>query len=137
MYCRACSREVAQQSVFCPACGANPMLGTAFCFNCGQPSNPSAVVCLRCGVPFSQGSVPYGQAQPKSKIAAGLLSIFLGWLGIGRFYLGFTGLGLLQLLLSVLSIGILIIPVCIWTLIEGILMLTGSFNKDAKGNLLQ
>src|SRR5271157_2513312 len=41
-------------------------------------------------------------AEPiKSKIAAGLLGIFLGCLGIHRFYLGYTGIGLAQLLITV------------------------------------
>ena len=35
------------------------------------------------------------QDTPKSKIAAGLLAIFLGWLGIHKFYLGYTGPGII------------------------------------------
>lgn len=77
------------------------------------------------------------QAQPhpdaKSKIAAGLLGIFLGALGVHNFYLGNTGLGLAQLLISLLSCG-WFAPVCaIWGLIEGILILTGSIRTDARG----
>jgi hypothetical protein len=61
----------------------------------------------------------------KSKIVAGLLSIFLGWLGIGNFYLGKTGKGLTQLLIT-LFLFWLVIPLIvtfIWGLIEGIVIL--------------
>ncbi|WP_045076518.1 TM2 domain-containing protein [Psychromicrobium lacuslunae] len=76
-----------------------------------------------------------GGVVPKSKIAAGLLGIFLGSLGIHNFYLGFTGKAVAQLLISLLSLGILAPLVAIWGLIEGILILVGSsgFQADAKG----
>jgi len=73
----------------------------------------------------------------KSKIAAGLLGIFLGSLGIHNFYLGFTGKAIAQLLISILSCGMLSWASAIWGLVEGILILTGSMDKDADGNLLK
>ncbi|MDR2163783.1 MAG: NINE protein [Clostridiales Family XIII bacterium] len=78
---------------------------------------------------------PYGQDQ-KSKIAAGLFGIFLGWLGVHNFYLGYTGKAIAQLILSlalgwVFGIGLIISG--IWGLIEGIMILAGSINTDAKG----
>lgn len=73
---------------------------------------------------------------PKSKIAAGLLGIFLGGFGIHRFYLGYVGVGLFQLILSVVTCGIAYAVVHIWGLIEGILCLTGSM-RDAEGRLLR
>ena len=73
----------------------------------------------------------------KSKIAAGLLGIFLGALGIHNFYLGFTGKAVAQLLISILSCGTLSWASAIWGLIEGILLLTGSMNVDADGNPLK
>ncbi|WP_427016472.1 TM2 domain-containing protein [Pseudarthrobacter sp. P1] len=81
-------------------------------------------------------AAPYGApAEQKSKIAAGLLGIFLGGLGIHNFYLGFTTKAVIQLLISVLSVGTLAIVSSIWGLIEGILILTGSenFRRDARG----
>lgn len=68
----------------------------------------------------------------KSKVAAGLLGIFLGSLGVHNFYLGNTGKAVTQLLLSILSCGILATVSGIWGLIEGILILTGSIAVDGK-----
>ena len=72
----------------------------------------------------------------KSKVAAGVLGILLGFLGIHNFYLGYMEKGLTQLLISVLSLGFLSIIPGIWGLIEGILILTDRINKDGKGNPL-
>lgn len=60
----------------------------------------------------------------KSKIAAGILGILLGGLGIHKFYLGYTGAGIVHLVLLVL---IITAPISgIIGLIEGILYLTKS-----------
>ncbi|GAA2096668.1 TM2 domain-containing protein [Microlunatus panaciterrae] len=74
-------------------------------------------------------------AAQKSRLAAGLLAFFLGTLGIHNFYLGRVGIAVLQLLLSVLSFGLLAPVVAVWVIIEGILILTRSpsFATDAKG----
>jgi len=63
---------------------------------------------------------------PKSKVAAALLAFFLGCLGIHNFYLGYTGKGLAQLLITVLTAGYGIIVTGIWAFVEFILILTGS-----------
>jgi TM2 domain-containing membrane protein YozV len=75
----------------------------------------------------------YTAADQKSKMAAGLLGIFLGSLGVHNFYLGYTGKAVAQLLISLLSCGTLAIASEIWGLVEGIQILTGSINTDAKG----
>ena len=65
----------------------------------------------------------------KSKIAAGLLAIFLGGLGIHKFYLGYTKTGIIFLLIGVLGFILLLIPtviISIIALIEGIIYLTKS-----------
>jgi len=61
----------------------------------------------------------------KSKSTALILSILLGEFGIDRFYLGYTGLGVLKLI----TFG----GAGIWWLIDIIKIATGSM-KDAQGN---
>lgn len=72
----------------------------------------------------------------KSKIAAGLLGIFLGFLGVHNFYLGYTGKAVGQLLLTLLSCGTLSLVSGIWGIAEGIMILTGSIDVDGYGNRL-
>jgi TM2 domain-containing membrane protein YozV len=69
----------------------------------------------------------------KSKIAAGVLGILLGSLGVHNFYLGYTGKAVAQLLITVLTLGLGSIISGVWGLIEGILILTGSIDCDAAG----
>jgi TM2 domain-containing membrane protein YozV len=69
----------------------------------------------------------------KSKIVAGILGIFLGGLGIHRFYLGYVGIGIIQIIVTIVTAGI----GSLWGFIEGILILVGTINKDAKGVPLQ
>ena len=71
----------------------------------------------------------------KSKVAAGLLGIFLGFLGIHNFYLGNTSKAVVQLLLGTLGACVGIGPAIsgIWGLVEGVMILTGSIKTDGKG----
>src|SRR5690242_17057355 len=57
----------------------------------------------------------------KSKLTAGLLGIFLGSFGVGRFYLGYTGLGVAQIAATWLTCGI----GGIWPLIDAVMILVG------------
>jgi TM2 domain-containing membrane protein YozV len=82
-------------------------------------------------------TVPPPSIEYKSKIAAGLLGIFLGGLGIHRFYLGYNTIGLIMLLVTVLTCGLAGIVTGIWGMVEGIMILTGSINRDANGNPLR
>ena len=72
----------------------------------------------------------------KSKTTALILSVLVGGLGIDRFYLGYTGKAVAQLLITLLSCFIFSFVSAIWGLIEGIMILTGSINTDANGNEL-
>jgi TM2 domain-containing membrane protein YozV len=60
-------------------------------------------------------------AGSEKKIAAGLLAIFLGALGIHKFYLGYTTAGIIMLVVSLLSCGTIMGVI---GLIEGIIYLT-------------
>ena len=75
-----------------------------------------------------------GTAQEKSKVAAGILAVFLGWMGAHKFYLGYNGAGVLLLAASIVSfllwivlVGVLgTIAIEVLCLVEGILYLTKS-----------
>ena len=72
---------------------------------------------------------------PKQMIVALLLGLFIGTLGIHNFYLGHTGRGIAQLLITILTFGIGVLITGPWVLIEIIMMVTGSL-KDGMGRPL-
>ena len=69
---------------------------------------------------------------PKDWLVAMLLSIFLGYFGVDRFYLGYTGLGVAKLLITIFSCGL---AGWIWWIIDVILIAAGNMT-DAKGSAL-
>lgn len=85
---------------------------------------------------YPQGGYGYKDPNAKSKVAAGILGILLGSLGVHNFYLGYTGKAIAQLLITLLSCGALCWVSGIWGLIEGIMILTGSMGTDATGRPL-
>ena len=68
----------------------------------------------------------------KSKLTAGLLQIFLGGFGVGRFYLGYTTIGVLQIVVTIVTCGV----GSIWGLIDGIMILIGNV-PDPQGRMLR
>lgn len=102
--------------------------------------------CARCGT-VSPIPDEVGTDDPrKSSVAAGLLQLFLGFLGLGRFYLGYTAIGVAQLVLWIASLlawlfvsmvlgWIMLGILTIWIVVEAIMMIAGAI-PDADGRRL-
>ena len=134
MYCKNCSNEMDDLASVCVKCGVAKGDGNTFCNNCGDTIHANAEFCTQCGAATNK-KVVYEEGQ-KSKIAAGILGILLGVIRVHNFYLGYTNKAIAQLLLGTVGIilcGIGPIASGIWGLVEGIMILTGSIDQDAKG----
>lgn len=79
----------------------------AFCFACGKVIDVRAEICPQCGVRQRQPTSATG----KSRTTAGMLALFLGGLGVHRFYLGGIGHVL---------VGVIYLVFC-WTFIPSII----------------
>ncbi len=108
-----------------------------FCRNCGKEIDDQAVVCVHCGVAVAPNGIANANPNAKSKLAAGLLGIFLGCYGVHNFYLGYTKTAVVQLLITLLTCGVGALVSGIWSLIEAIKILTGSINVDGHGQPLK
>ena len=140
MICKNCSANIDDNVAFCPYCGAH---------NDAQGSHQNAQVYQQSqneyynqneqqsgqyfynGQQNQQQNVNYNPQQmntepTKDKLVAGLLAIFLGTLGIHKFYLGYTKSGVIMLLVSLLTFGVGATVMAVIALIEGILYLTKS-----------
>lgn len=163
--CKNCGQKyMTDEAVMCVNCQTPKGMGNQFCPFCGNQAMPNTRICPSCGVDMAD----YGcGTSGKSKVAAGLLGIFLGCYGVHNFYLGYTKKGFIQLgclvgafvLMIVLCIfmdifgptdvmGVilvlvtladvaLILGVEIWGFVEGIMILCGKINRDGKGMLLR
>ena len=102
----------------------------AFCNSCGNQLDGQSTFCSQCGASTNKNnqakieSNQLGSFSDKEWLPALLLCLFLGTLGIHRFYTGHTKIGIVQLL----TLG----GCGIWTLIDFIMIVTGSF-KDSNG----
>jgi TM2 domain-containing membrane protein YozV/predicted RNA-binding Zn-ribbon protein involved in translation (DUF1610 family) len=151
-FCFACGRLIHVTARDCPHCGAaqaaaigpsaaaEPITGSelvplaerailadqVFCRGCGKPIHKTAPTCPHCGAPqtavMARGMAP-GQ---KNRTTAGILAIFLGGLGIHKFYLDEAGLGILYLLFCWTFIPALV------GLVEGVVYLSMSDERFAR-----
>lgn len=133
MYCKNCGKQI-QNGEICKDC--ENIIGTTV-VNDGEKFEVVKEVGSNNNTNNDNRKIYYNNSvSQKSKVAAGLFGIFLGSLGIHNFYLGYTGKGIAQLLITILSCGTLSFISAIWGLIEGILILTGDM-KDSDGNDLK
>ena len=104
VHCRECGEMIAESAPTCPKCGASQRVSNS--------------------TPVTSNSI---NGEGKDWLTTMLLCLFLGVLGVHRFYTKHLGIGVLQLLTR---------GCCgIFTLIDLIMILMGSY-KDADGNPL-
>lgn len=136
MICKNCSANIDDNVAYCPYCGVpNDAQGSQQSQNENYNQNEQ-----QSGQYFYNGqqnhqyqkqNMNYNPQQmntepTKDKLVAGLLAIFLGTLGIHKFYLGYTKSGVIMLLVSLLTFGVGATVMAVIALIEGILYLTKS-----------
>ena len=125
-----------------------------FCTKCGAQNDDGSVVCSHCQAALpSLGYQPAYQAQAdyqtgyqpiqppgamyqtggdwqargaNKKVAAGICGILVGTFGVHKFILGYQTEGVIMLLVSILSCGMLAIVMQIIGIVEGIMYLTKS-----------
>ena len=144
MYCKNCGEKLNEGVNFCFKCGFKAGDGNVYCDKCGVKVN--GTTCYNCGNNFEDYTDDINQNEdngfnsnqnynnvvrrPKSRIAAGILGILVGGLGIHRFYLGYIGIGIIQIVVTILTCG----AGSLWGFIEGILILCGTtITTDADG----
>lgn len=116
---------------------------TVFCTKCGAQNEDFAQNCSQCGTPlphiggyepiqppapmYGSGGLQDWQARgANKKLAAGICGILVGSLGVHKFILGYTTEGVIMLLVSLLSCGILAFVMSIIGIVEGVMYLTKS-----------
>jgi TM2 domain-containing membrane protein YozV len=109
MYCKKCGKELPEQASFCPSCG--------------QAVNPAASPARSASV-TGPGYTADKPVSPLSRLAALLLCLFVGALGVHRFYVGKIGTGV-AMIFTLGGLGI-------WVLVDLIMIVVGNFT-DANG----
>lgn len=120
MICNKCGSSVPDESKFCMYCGSR--VSQIQYYN--DDNNT--------GLRSYYTDVEFGSSDPKSKKTAGLLGVFVGAFGIHRFYLGYTWIGVAQIIVSILTCTL---GGAIWGFIEGLCILCDTgITTDADGN---
>ena len=139
--------DVAATTIYCTRCGqamlvAPQHLRTAVtCPHCDKRLKPWRIAAVAQSDPIpppppssAAASAQYAhagvyRAQVRNRWIAGALGVLLPGLGVHRFYMGFIGIGIIQIVVTVITFGT-IGP--IWGFIEGILCFCGVM-RDVDG----
>jgi hypothetical protein len=79
------------------------------------------------------GKYPDRREGVKSRRIAALLGFFLGGLGVHRFYLGYYRIGIIQIVVTAITMGFGLL----WGFVEGFLIIVGRIHEDAQGRPLK
>ncbi len=109
MFCEICGKNIDKKS-FCPYCGHGK---TEEVFYVSGEKNW-----------VTDNTEEKSQ---KSWFIAGVLQMFLGCLGVGRFYMGSVKIGILQILVSLVTLGF---GGFLWGVIDGARILSGKITID-------
>lgn len=93
-----------------------------YCKNCGSDIDDRAVICVNCGVPTHNNPNNNDEYSDKNGLVTLLLCIFVGCLGIHRFYVGKIGTGILMLITGGLF--------GIWTIVDIVMIVLGKFRDN-------
>lgn len=94
-----------------------------FCSSCGAIIKKEAEICPKCGVRQKHAPETHTVSSPKrikSRVTAAVLALLLGGIGVHKFYIGKTGMGIIYLIFFWTYIPAII------GFIEGIIYLTST-----------
>lgn len=112
MFCEKCGKNIDERS-FCPYCRH------------GKVENLFCVTYEKRWDVEKEDTI-----QRKSRFTAGVLQMFLGCIGAGRFYMKSYKIGFFQILVSIFSMGF---GGFLWGVIDGFRLLSGRVINDGKG----
>ena len=131
----------APSTIYCPRCGRAMWVAPAHvqtpvaCPHCQCTLEPWRLVGRAVRAMPATGQRRYDHREQgvvgyswRNRWVAGALAVLLGPFGVHRFYMGFTGIGILQAVLTVGSLFILSPVVAVWAFIEGILCFCGAMH---------
>ena len=133
MKCEYCDNPVPNGATRCPSCGAivsseRDMTVYAKPQICNESTTAESISGKPAMISDQSWSDPYLYVGRKNHVAYVLLAIFLGEIGVHNFYVGRIGRGIAQLLITILSLGMLFWISWLWAVVEAC-----SVSTDGRG----